>query len=76
MKITILLCLVAAAFAARHHATHAPTTTVDPKTEAGRLHALETMFSRFQQQLETVTRQLLLQQLYVDERTRSEGDSG
>ena len=49
------------------HRTHAPTTT--PAPDAERLKKLE-------QVTEQLARQLMLQQLYVEETGRSEGDSG
>ena len=65
VTLTLLLSGALCANSARH--THAPTTT--PAPDAVRLQKLE-------QVSEQLARQLMLQQLYVEERTRSEGDSG
>ncbi|XP_060067958.1 uncharacterized protein LOC132548153 [Ylistrum balloti] len=58
---------------AHHHPhTHAPTTpapTLDPTSDKGRIQKLEN-------ELEALTRQVMLQQLFVEERIRSDGDSG
>ena len=48
-------------------ATHAPSTTMDP---------VEARMKYLENSVETLARQTMLQQLFVDERTRSEGDSG
>ena len=64
---TLTLLLSGALCANSVHHTRAPTTT--PAPDAVRLQKLE-------QVSEQLARQLMLQQLYVEERTRSEGDSG
>lgn len=48
-------------------ATHAPSTTMDPT---------EMRMKYLENSVETLARQTMLQQLFVDERTRSDGDSG
>lgn len=56
-----------------NHHTHAPTMapppTLDPTSDAGRIQKLE-------HDLEALARQVMLQQLFVEERIRSDGDSG
>lgn len=54
-------------FAAAFCATHAPATTVDPQ---------EARMKYLENSLENLARQTMLQQLFVDERARSDGDSG
>ncbi|XP_062607699.1 uncharacterized protein LOC134269504 [Saccostrea cucullata] len=56
-------------FAAALCATQAPTTTLDPNSNEARMKYIEA-------HLENLARQTMLQQLFVDERTRSDGDSG
>jgi len=67
MRQVLCLCLLAVGALAGVHRTHAPTTTPAPTDE--RLKKLEEV-------TEQLARQLMLQQLYVEERTRSDGDSG
>ncbi|XP_069120384.1 uncharacterized protein [Argopecten irradians] len=81
-SLLVLVTVVGHALAAnttRHHQhvhhqhTHAATTppppTPDPRSDKARIQQLE-------EQLESLTRQVMLQQLFVEERIRSDGDSG
>ena len=45
-------------------------------TDAGRYEDLKQVVDRLQVSLERLVRQNILQRLHIDERTRSEGDSG
>ncbi|KAK3089864.1 hypothetical protein FSP39_007171 [Pinctada imbricata] len=77
MKTFLVLCFVTCALAAHHHrTTQAPTTTPDPLTDHGHIYKLQNEVDTMNKKLEALTRQLMLQQLYVDEKTRSDGDSG
>lgn len=70
MKAVILLFVVGYTYAAHHgHHTTVPTTTLDPHSDEARIRKLESS-------LESLARQLMLQQLFVEERIRSDGDSG
>ncbi|XP_033732863.1 uncharacterized protein LOC117322199 [Pecten maximus] len=80
LSLLVLVVVAGHAFAANnthhhnHHAhIHATTTppppTLDPLSDKARIQKLE-------QELESLTRQVMLQQLFVEERIRSDGDSG
>jgi len=64
---SLVLVLAAGRLAAGAHSHHGPTTT--PAPDAVRLEKLEKV-------TEQLARQLMLQQLYVEERARSDGGSG
>lgn len=69
MRELVFLCLVGSILAAHHHHTTIPTTTLDPNSDEARMLRLEGG-------IENLARQLMMQQLFVEERIRSDGDSG
>lgn len=69
MRELVFLCLVGSILAAHHHHTTIPTTTLDPNSDEARMQRLEGG-------IENLARQLMMQQLFVEERIRSDGDSG
>ena len=70
MRALVILCLVGITLAAHHvHHTTVPTTTLDPNSDEARMLRLESG-------IENLAKQLMMQQLFVEERIRSDGDSG
>lgn len=65
----VFLCLIGSILAAQHHHTTIPTNTLDPNSDEARMQ-------RLKGGVENLARQLMMQQLFVEERIRSDGDSG